>query len=210
MDQGNRAPSAYHVQINDNQVGASQRARQEHAHGATLTREKQATHAFTRTKTAQKAVAKLVEKTVQQQGVSPETALRREILDGTAKASASAGAEHLEVFNNKLGKGNPHRSGGRVRFAEPGSPLSDYDQVSQTTQTRKREETSQRQQGVEKPAATTPSVTGGQTDIPSPSALAFNRAARQEQREFVSRQAFATRATIAEEDGGYDADVDEP
>ena len=174
-----RAASAYAVQTNGVDIGASQRARQEHAHGAALTSAKPATHAFTDTKQQQRAVAHLTKKDAKALGVDPQIALRMQIMDGLAKPRASHGAQHLEAFSSKLGRGNPHRSGGTVTFASSTTPLGNYSQVAANTLQKAHEEHTTG-------TSTTPSVTGPTTTAPTAAARQFNRAAVAVQQKFAS------------------------
>ena len=165
-----RAPSAYSVNVQANEVGTSQRARQQHDGGPAVTREKSAVHAFTKTKDMQKAVTSLTKQGVQQQKQSPQKALRLQIMDGLARPDASAGDQHMEAFQSELGRGNPHRSGGQVQFPAPGSGLADFDKVRQRTQSGE--------------SARNP-VQDSVSSVPTEEAKAFNRAATSDQHKFA-------------------------
>lgn len=130
LDEGNRAPSAYKVDIAHNSVGQSQRARQEHPHGPAVTRKHNAVHGFTADKKGAKTLTNLM-KTSIARGLDPQTALRMEILDGHASPRAKAGNGHVEAFDTAPGRGNPHRSGGTVMFASSRGPLSDFAAVAE-------------------------------------------------------------------------------
>ncbi len=183
VDQGNRAPSAYHVNVQGNTIGNSQRARQEHGHGPAVTREKHAVHAFIpnqgnsqQAKEMQRATAKITADMVTQTGMDPQTALRLNMMDGLAVPTASHGAQHIEAFQGNLSRGNPHRSGGTVAFPEPQSMLSKYDLVKATTAQMKRENANSK--GPTKPINT------GVSANPS-SVQQFNQAAMAEQQRFA-------------------------
>lgn len=137
---GKRAPSTYHVDTTGGQIGDSQRARQQHKSGPTVTKQKNAVHAFTDSKRMQKAVSKITKDMVNANpSLNPQQALRLNIMDGLASPTATQGAQHIEAFNSKLGKGNPHRSGGTVTFPQSGSTLANFDTVSANTKQMKRE-----------------------------------------------------------------------
>lgn len=183
VDSGNRAPSAYHVNVQGDSIGNSQRARQEHRSGPTVTREKHAVHAFIpntgnaqQTKDMQRATAKITADMVTQTGMDPQMALRLNIMDGLAVPTASHGAQHIEAFQGNLSRGNPHRSGGTVAFPDPQSNLSKYDLVKATTAQMKRENANSK--GPTKP------ITGGVGANPS-SVQQFNHAATKEQQRFA-------------------------
>ncbi|MCY7293835.1 hypothetical protein [Alteromonas sp. a30] len=183
-DTKNRAASAYHVEVRGDTIGNSQRARQEHSHGPTVTRNKNAVHAFIpengkpeEAKRKQKAVSKVTKDMVKSTGMDPQTAMRLNIMDGLAEPTASANAQHIEAFSSPVGRGNPHRSGGTVKFPEPQSNLSKFDLVSATTQQMKKEVKSTGH-------TTTKPITDTVSNNPS-SAQQFNSAALAEQRRFA-------------------------
>jgi hypothetical protein len=137
---GSRAPSAYHVDL----FGISQRARQEHKGGAALTKAMPAVHAFTESKVKRDIVHALVKGSMEK-GIDGPMALRMEIMDGLASPIPHAGDAHQEAFPGGLKKGNPHKSGGLVKFAETGSALADFDTVaSQTSAIRAKEKLAKR------------------------------------------------------------------
>jgi hypothetical protein len=149
FDEGNRAPSAYHVDEHSIAI----RARQEHKGGPTVTSEKMRVQAFTQTKKQARTVASILQAHVESTALSdpitgvkgpptldPATALRLEIADGLASPMASYGFGHVEASRDAIGKGNPHISGGTVSFAKPDSKLSDFDEVVAVTKKRKKEE----------------------------------------------------------------------
>jgi hypothetical protein len=145
LDEGNRAPSAYHV----DQHSISIRARQEHKGGPTVTSEKMRVQAFTQTKQQARSVASVLQAHVKSTALSdpitgvegpptldPATALRLQIADGLASPVAKYGFGHVEASREAIGRGNPHISGGTVSFAKPGSKLSDFDEVVAVTKKR--------------------------------------------------------------------------
>lgn len=170
-----RAPSAYHI----DQQSHSQRVRQEHRHGPTVTSEKLRYQAFTTTKHMAKAVSSLVQQDSQRLGVSNEFALRMQIMDGLVTPTIRAGSAHLEVSTGAFGKGNPHVSGGTVMFPQQGSPLSDFTQLEATTNQR-RQQTKQHQ-------PVSPPVTTSMSQQITPQAQAFNQQALKDQRSFVKK-----------------------
>jgi hypothetical protein len=169
-----RAPSAYHVDLQS----VSQRARQEHRSGPTLTSEKLRLQAFTQTKHLAKAVSKLVQSDSRRLGVDPEFALRLQIMDGLASPMIQSGKAHLEVSHSAFGKGNPHVSGGTVMFPAKDSPLSNFDQVAATTSLR-------RGQIRAKSAVKTPPITQSMSPLTTPQAQAFNEEALRAQHGFA-------------------------
>lgn len=170
-----RAPSAYHV----DPQSQSQRARQEHPHGPTVTSEKRRIQAFTQTKEMAHAVSQLVQHDSRRLGVDPEFALRLQIMDGLASPLIAAGKAHLEVSDGAFGQGNPHVSGGTVTFPAKDSPLSDFNQVVAATQARK-------QQVRAGYGVLTPPVTQSMSQAITPQADAFNREALRAQHAFAS------------------------
>ncbi|MES2670098.1 MAG: hypothetical protein V4673_06720 [Pseudomonadota bacterium] len=168
-----RAPSAYHVDLQS----VSQRARQEHRSGPTLTSEKLRIQAFTQTKQMAKAVSKLVKHDSRRLGVDPEFALRLQIMDGLASPTIQAGKAHLEVSHSEFGKGNPHVSGGAVMFPARDSPLSNFDQVAATT--------SMRRGQIRARSAVTPPITQTMSPQITPQAEAFNDEALRAQHGFA-------------------------
>lgn len=168
-----RAPSAYHVDLQS----VSQRARQEHRSGPTLTSEKLRIQAFTQTKQMAKAVSKLVQHDSQRLGVDPEFALRLQIMDGLASPTIQAGKAHLEVSQSAFGKGNPHVSGGTVMFPAKDSPLSNFDQVAATT--------SMRRGQIRARSAVTPPIAQSMSSQITPQAEAFNDEALRAQHGFA-------------------------
>lgn len=172
-DDGHRAPSAYHV----DQHSVSVRARQEHRSGPTMTSEKMRVQAFAKTKEQARIVSDIVKDHVQQTGIDPAMALRLAIADGLVSPTASFGAGHVEASRDKVGKGNPHISGGTVSFPESGSPLSDFTQVQATTEER-------RSQAKSKTALSAP-ITTTTTSVLPPQTQAFNEQALQLQQDFM-------------------------
>ena len=166
----NRSPSAYHV---DSQ-GRTQRARQDHASGPTVTSNQVRHQAFTDDKTQARKVAAIVHDDSQRFGVSPAFALRMAIMDGLASPKLKHGAGHVEASTNALGRGNPHVSGGTVTFPQSGSPLANFDQVATTTQRRKTNG-----------ATSEPALTGTTTPHLTPEAQAFNKQSMQQQSMFA-------------------------
>ncbi|MBL8473637.1 MAG: hypothetical protein KF778_07805 [Rhodocyclaceae bacterium] len=165
-----RAPSAYHV----SETGDTQRVRQEHKHGPTVTSEKRRIQAFTATKDMAWVVHDNVKDTVEKRGYSVEAALRLEIMDGLASPLVASGRGHVEVSEGNIGKGNPHVSGGTVAFPAKGSPLENYDALKQATQQRKHSI----------PNAPSPQSTTMSKQI-TPQAQEFNRRALAEQQTFA-------------------------
>lgn len=172
--EGGRAPSAYHVDLQS----VSQRARQEHRSGPTLTSEKLRIQAFTQTKHMAKVVSQMVQHDSQRLGVDPEFALRLQIMDGLASPVIESGKAHLEVSQNAFGKGNPHVSGGTVMFPAKDSPLSNFDQVASNTSLR-------RGQLRAKSSVVAPPITQSMSTRITPQAEAFNDEALRAQHGFA-------------------------
>jgi hypothetical protein len=170
-----RAPSAYHI---DPLTSESQRVRQEHRSGPVVTPQVQRIQAFTQTKQMAHAVSKLVKEDSQRLGVDPEFALRLQIMDGLASPTIASGKAHLEVSQNRFGKGNPHVSGGTVAFPAKDSPLSNFTQLSARTDKRRLEI----ENGVQ---IKTPPVKASMSDEITPSAEAFNKEALRAQHSFA-------------------------
>jgi hypothetical protein len=196
LDEGKRAPSAYHV----DQHSYSIRARQEHKSGATLTSEKMRVQAFTRTKPQARMVADILEAHVKSTALSdpitgvkapptldPATALRLEIADGLASPMASFGFGHLEASRDAIGKGNPHYSGGTVSFAKPGSRLADFDEVARVANKRKQEERKAKAdvRSSKKSKHLTPPIVDSTTDAMPPATMEFNEHALRMQTAFM-------------------------
>lgn len=195
LDEGNRAPSAYHV----DEHSISIRARQEHKGGPTVTSEKMRVQAFTQTKQQARTVASVlqahVESTVLSDPITgvkspptldPATALRLEIADGLASPMASYGFGHVEASREAIGKGNPHISGGTVSFAKPGSKLSDFDEVVGATKKRKKED--RKATGApmtKKSKSLTPPIVDFTTDVMPPETREFNEHALRMQTAFM-------------------------
>lgn len=169
-----RAPSAYHVDLQS----VSQRARQEHRSGPTLTSEKLRIQSFTQTKHMAKVVSHLVQHDSERLGVGPEFALRLQIMDGLASPMIESGKGHLEVSHSEFGKGNPHVSGGTVMFPAKDSPLSDFSQVASNTSLR-------RQQIKKKSPVLAPPITQAMSTQITPQAQAFNEEALRAQQGFA-------------------------
>ncbi|MBL8484828.1 MAG: hypothetical protein JNJ60_21715 [Rhodocyclaceae bacterium] len=165
-----RAPSAYHV----SESGDTQRVRQEHRSGPTVTSEKRRVQAFTSTKDMAWVVHDNIKDTVEKRGFSVEAALRMEIMDGLASPLVAPGRGHIEVSEGNIGKGNPHVSGGTVAFPAKGSPLENFDALKQATQQRKRAVST----------APLPQSSTMSTQI-TPQAQDFNRRALTEQQTFA-------------------------
>jgi hypothetical protein len=166
-----RAPSAYHV---DDQ-GQTQRARQQHDHGATVTSKKVRFQAFTDTKKQAHAVANVVKEDSRRLNIPPSAALKLAALDGLAKVRLKHGASHVEASDSAIGRGNPHVSGGSVTFPQSGSPLADFSQVVATTRARATG------------ASSAPPITGSTQSQLTPEAQAFNRSAIEQQTGFAKR-----------------------
>lgn len=173
-----RAPSAYHVDVQGDHIGNSQRARQEHKSGPKLTSEKHRVHAFTQTKQQQMAVSGLTAQMAKGGQMDPQTALRLNIMDGLASPTAFHGAQHIETSRNAVGKGNPHFSGGTVSFPQQGSNLSKFDLLGATTVQARKEFKR------DKHNVTTQPITDSMTTS-SASATQFNQAAVKEQQRFA-------------------------
>lgn len=172
--EGGRAPSAYHVDLQS----VSQRARQEHRSGPTLTSEKLRIQSFTQTKHMAQVVSQLVQHDSERLGVGPEFALRLQIMDGLASPMIESGKGHLEVSHSAFGKGNPHVSGGTVMFPAKGSPLSNFDHVATNTSLRSD------QVKTHSPVLAPPITQAMSTRI-TPQAQAFNEEALRAQQEFA-------------------------
>ncbi len=172
--EGGRAPSAYHVDLQS----VSQRARQEHRSGPTLTSEKLRIQSFTQTKHMAKVVSQLVQHDSQRLGVDPEFALRLQIMDGLASPMVESGKGHLEVSHSAFGKGNPHVSGGTVMFPAKDSPLSNFDQIASNTSLRKKQIKKQS-------PVIAPPITQTMSAQITPQALAFNEEALRAQQGFA-------------------------
>ncbi len=195
FDEGNRAPSAYHV----DQHSMSIRARQEHKSGPTVTSEKMRVQAFTRTKQQARSVASILQAHVESTALSdpitgvkgpptldPATALRLEIADGLASPMASYGFGHVEASRDAIGKGNPHISGGTVSFAKQDSKLSDFDEVVAATKKRKKED----RKALDAPKTKktkhlTPPIVDFTTDVMPPATKEFNEHALRMQTAFM-------------------------
>lgn len=170
-----RAPSAYHVDLQSH----SQRVRQEHRNGPTVTSEKRRVQAFTQTKQMAHAVSQLVKLDSRRLGVDPEFALRLQIMDGLASPVIASGKGHLEVSDKAFGKGNPHVSGGTVMFPAHGSPLEDFDQLAAKTKVRKREVKAHK-------SVLTPPVKQSMSHQSTPQADVYNQEALRAQSAFAS------------------------
>ncbi|XHS79552.1 hypothetical protein ACFJGW_06140 [Burkholderiaceae bacterium UC74_6] len=116
-----RAPSAYHI----DEHGGTQRIRQQHRDGPTVTPRKQRVQAFTDTKKQANALVRFVDARPD----PTDHALRLEIMDGMASPRVAAGRHHVEATVSDKRRGNVHISGGVVRFAEPLSQLADFDSI---------------------------------------------------------------------------------
>jgi len=173
LDEGHRAPSAYHVDAQS----VSVRARQEHRSGPTVTSEKMRVQAFTKTKEQARIVADIISDHSQQSGIDPATALRLAIADGLAVPTAFHGAAHVEASRDEIGKGNPHISGGLVSFAAKGSPLSSFDTVALNTELRKKQ--------AKKHKPMNPTITTTTTHQPPAQTLEFNQNALEMQHAFM-------------------------
>ena len=172
--EGGRAPSAYHVDLQS----VSQRARQEHRSGPTLTSEKLRIQSFTQTKHMAQVVSQLVQHDSERLGVGPEFALRLQIMDGLASPRIESGKGHLEVSHSAFGKGNPHVSGGTVMFPAKDSPLSNFDLVARNTSRRSE------QVKANSPELALPITQAMSTQI-TPQAQAFNEEALRAQQGFA-------------------------
>ena len=169
-----RPPSTYHVTGADNPAGGvSQRARQEHNHGPAVTTPKQAVHAFTDNPKFGSAARHNVRKAVAK-GMDPRAALRLEMMDGLIKPTAKANDYHMEAFSGPLSAGNPHKSGGRVKFVSPGSDLENHGRVVAYTNMNKTVDEQQRLY-----------VTQGVTTASTPESQKFNSDALQAQASFA-------------------------
>lgn len=169
-----RAPSAYHVDLQS----VSQRSRQEHRSGPTLTSEKLRIQSFTQTRHMARVVSQLVQHDSERLGVGPEFALRLQIMDGLASPMIESGKGHLEVSHSAFGKGNPHVSGGTVMFPAKDSPLSNFDQVAANTSLREKHARKQ------SPVLAAPITQAMSTQI-TPQAQAFNEEALRAQQGFA-------------------------
>lgn len=172
--EGGRAPSAYHVDLQS----VSQRARQEHRSGPTLTSEKLRIQSFTQTKHMAQVVSQLVQHDSERLGVGPEFALRLQIMDGLASPMIESGKGHLEVSHSAFGKGNPHVSGGTVMFPAKDSPLSNFDQVAANTSLREKQVRKQS-------PVLAPPITQTMSAQITPQAQAFNEEALRVQQAFA-------------------------
>lgn len=172
--EGGRAPSAYHVDLQS----VSQRARQEHRRGPTLTSEKLRIQSFTQTKHMAQVVSQLVQHDSERLGVGPEFALRLQIMDGLASPMIESGKGHLEVSHSTFGKGNPHVSGGTVMFPAKDSPLSNFDQVAANTSLREK-------QARKQSPVLAPPITLTMSAQITPQAQAFNEEALRAQQGFT-------------------------
>jgi hypothetical protein len=195
FDEGNRAPSAYHV----DEHSISIRARQEHKGGPTVTSEKMRVQAFTQTKQQARSVASVLQAHVESTALSdpitgvkspptldPATALRLQIADGLASPMASYGFGHVEASREAIGKGNPHISGGTVSFAKPGSKLSDFDEVEAATRKRKKEDRKALDAPkTKKNKSLTPPIVDFTTDVMPPATKEFNEHALRMQSAFM-------------------------
>lgn len=170
-----RPPSTYQVDHSTAVSGMmSQRARQEHPNGPKVMQRLETVHAFTETVKQQESVANNVDKLVAT-GKNVSEAMRMEIMDGHAKARAKFGAQHLESFTNiPNSESNPHISGGTVAFAQQGSPLSNFTNVSEQVQDNRNLLEPQR-------TYTTQGLTGQQT----PEVQRFNQSALSAQKTFA-------------------------
>ncbi len=168
-----RAPSAYYVETKGGQLGDSRRARQEHGGGPTVTKQKSAVHAFASDKQQIRAVHANVKATIAREDIDAQDALRMEILDGMASPAAAFGDAHEEAFPGGVRKGNPHRSGGLVEFAEQGSDLADFDKVKKATRALKK--------GVHGASP----ITDSTTHLPTPASSQFNQASVHAQQDWA-------------------------
>lgn len=172
----NRAASAYHV----DEHGATQRARQEHDHGPTLTSRRQRVQAFVPSKEMAHTVAKIVSDDSQRLNVSPDFALRMAIMDGLAKPTVQANMGHLEASGGGVGRGNPHVSGGLTKFPVSGSRLENFREVAQQTQaSRQHWEQSGHTEQFEP-------IHGRMSEQITPAAQEFNQRALEDQRRFAA------------------------
>ncbi len=171
-----RAASAYHV----DEHGATQRARQEHDHGPTLTSRAERVQAFAPSKGMARAVARIVADDSRRLDVTPDFALRLAIMDGLVKPTVQANMAHLEASGGELNRGNPHVSGGLTQFPLEGSPLEDFRRVAMTTvASRQVWQTSGKTMQLQP-------VTGAMSDQLTPAARAFNTQAMESQRRFAA------------------------
>jgi hypothetical protein len=164
-----RAPSAYYVADS----GKTQRSRQEHRSGPSVTGVAKRTQAFTKSPKQAKTLCTVIMRDAAKLGVKPDKALRMAILDGIASPRLRSDMSHVEASSNPVGKGNPHLSGGVVKFPEPGSRLSDFKLVRQITRDRMQDDS-------------LAPVADAMTDEPTPAALSFNDQSLNEQFEFAT------------------------
>ena len=169
-----RTPSAYHVDA----LGNSQRARQDHDRGPTVTHARPAVHGFTATRQRLEAVTRLVHQSMQV-GWRGRDALRLEILDGLVRPTLRPNDHHLEAFDLPLSRANPHRSGGTVQFPDQATPLSNFNHVVAQTLAR-------RQELQTTGAITTPAVQTSHGNIGTAEARRFNANAVQAQRDWFN------------------------